>query len=180
MFAEFREAWRQAVTNFWTELDGGGDGASRGAYREVLRVRTQLERLEVEIADTRARHAHEAEQVEVCARRERMARTIGDIETARVAGEYAARHRERADVLGRKLEALEAERGLCRRDLQEMERALQNGAVSGGAAGGIRPELDDLNRHPAEAAFRDLEDGDRAKAAEERLAELKRRMGQAE
>ncbi|MFW6205668.1 MAG: hypothetical protein ACOC5I_00380 [Gemmatimonadota bacterium] len=169
MFREFKRAWRQAVDNFWLELDAGG-GAD-AAYREVGRVRNQLDELETEIGETRRRLTHEREQVGVCVRRARLARDIEDEETARIAAEYGDRHRERADVLERKLEALEAEHRLCRRDLSEMERALQ-----AGAAPSARDRLEDLDRHPREAEFRDLEDTDRSRSAEERLEDLKKRM----
>lgn len=173
MFESFRRAWRDAVDNFWQELqadDAGPEARARAVYREVATARNQLGQLDREIGDTRQRRDEEREQVEVCVRRERMARDIGDDETARIAVEYRQRHEERADVLGRKLEALEAERALCRRDLAEMERAL--------ATAGPAPEpdvLEDLNRHPRETEFQDLEAAARARAAAERLEELKRR-----
>lgn len=172
MFQEFKRAWKQAVDNFWRELEAGTEGGTGAAYREVARVRNQLDELEDEIAETNQRLAHEREQVKVCIRRERLARDIQDAETARVAAEYRVRHEERASVLEQKLGALEAERGLCRRDLGEMEKALQEGRVSA-----ARAELEDLDRHPREEEFRDLEESARNQTAEERLEELKRRMG---
>ena len=176
MFRDFKNAWRQAVDNFWRELEADGATAAeqaRGVYREVAKARAQLDALTVEIGDAKQRLEAEREQIRVCERRERLASGIGDHETARIAAEYRARHQERADVLARKLEVLEAERGLCRRDLGEMERALQERGVGEP----VRPELDDLNRHPREDEFRNLEDVDRSRSAEERLEELKRRMG---
>ncbi|MFW5947266.1 MAG: hypothetical protein ACOCUW_02130 [Gemmatimonadota bacterium] len=170
MFREFRRAWRQAVDNFWQELDA--DSGTDAVYREVARVRNQLEELESEIGETRQRLSHEREQVTVCERRERMAREIDDGETARIAAEYRDRHWERASVLERKLDALEAERRLCRRDLGEMERALQEGRDRA-----ARAELADLDRHPSEGEFRNLEESERTQSAEERLEELKKRMG---
>ena len=119
----------------------------------------------------------EYEATQVLDERERMAREIGDLETARGAGAYGARHRERAGVLERKLEALEAERTLCRRDLDEMERALQDGRVAPPPGARGIPDPEDLDRHPAEGEFRNLEDAGRDRAAAERLEELKRRMG---
>lgn len=172
MFEDFRRAWHQAVDNFWREVGAEGDGRPDAVYREVGRARTQLDRLDAEVGETRSRLRSERDQADVCDRRERMAREIGDAETARVAAEYGARHRERAAVLARKLEALEAERTLCRRDLDEMEDALQDGRVAG-----ARAELEDLNRHPAEEQFRDLENSSRDRTAAERLEELKRQMG---
>ena len=174
MFDDFRRAWQEAVSNFWREVRADEEGSAGAVYRQVARARGHLEQLDGEIAETRRRLVEEREQATVCDRRERMARDIGDLETARVAGEFAVRHRERAAVLERKAEALEAERGLCRRDLDEMERALQDGRVAGAGPG--RDDLD-LDRHPAESAFRNLEDASRDRAAAERLEELKRRMG---
>lgn len=176
VFEEFRRAWRQAVDNFWQELDGAdAEARARGVYREVAGVRNQLQELDDAMGATRQRLVHEEEQVEACRRRERLARNIGDEETARVAAEYRDRHLERADVLRRKLEALDAERRLCERDLREMERALQEQHIAGADA--ILEELD-LNRHPREHEFRNLEDTERSRSAEERLEELKRRMGE--
>lgn len=171
MFDEFKRAWRQAVDNFWRELELD-DPDGRDVYREVARARNQLEALEADMDATRQRLAEENHQIEACVRRERMARGIGDAETARVAAEYGDRHRERAAVLSRKLEALRAERRLCVRDLNEMERALQEGRVAA-----ARQEIEDLDRHPQETEFRHLEDAERTRSAEERLEEIKRRMG---
>jgi ABC-type phosphate transport system auxiliary subunit len=172
VFDDFKQAWREAVDNFWHELEGDDtEASSRSALRQVAAARNQLETLDGAIGDTRQRVAHEQEQVEACRRREGLARGIGDEETARIAGEYGARHQERADVLTRKLEALEAERRLCRRDLQDMEKAIQEGRIAGAQA-----ELEDLNRHPSEDEFRNLEDAARGRSADERLEELKRRM----
>lgn len=172
MFEDIRRAWQEAVANFWREVRAEEEGLAASALREVGRARTQLEGLDGEIADARRRLGEERGQAEVCDRRARMARRIGDAETERVARAYAARHRERASVLERKADALEAERALCRRDLDEMERAVQAMAPRG--PGHV---LHDLDRDPAEAAFRDLEDAGKARAAAERLEELKRRMG---
>ena len=172
MFREFKRAWKQAVDNFWQELEGDAADGTGAAYREVARVRNQLDELERAITETRQRLAHETDQVDVCVRRQEMAEEIGDAETARVAAEYRERHSERASVLEQKLDALEAERRLCRRDLDEMEKALQAGRVRS-----AREQLEDLDRHPSEDAFRDLEESEKTQSAEERLDELKRRMG---
>jgi hypothetical protein len=176
MFETFRNAWRQAVDNFWSELqaeDSSGEARTRGMYAQVATARNQLKRLDREIADCRRAEEAERAEVQVCARRERLARDIGDSETANVAAEFRERHEERAGVLARKLEVLLAERTLCSRDLDEMERALTSLG-----AGQPRLELDDLDRHPSEAEFRDLERARREQVAAERLEELKRRGGQ--
>jgi hypothetical protein len=173
VFDSLRGAWREAVDNFWQELhgdEGRGEARHRAMYAQVGRARNEMTRLEREISDCRRSREAERAEAEVCARRERLARDIGDAETERVAAEYRARHEERAAVLGRKLEVLVAEQGLRSRDLEEMEAALAAlGAVAAAA------EIEDLDRHPREAEFQDLERAARDRSAAERLEELKRR-----
>jgi hypothetical protein len=173
MFDSLRAAWSEAVGNFWQELhrdEGSGEARHRAMYAQVGQARNEISRLERQISDCRRGRDAERAEAEVCARRERLARDIGDAETARVAAEYRARHEERAAVLGRKLDVLAAEQGLRRRDLEEMEAAL---AALGG--GGAAAEIEDLDRHPREAEFQDLERAARDRAAAERLEEMKRR-----
>jgi hypothetical protein len=173
VFETFRNAWRQAVDNFWQELQSEevtGDARTRAMYAQVATARTEMSRLDRAISECRREEAAERAEVEVCARRERLARDIGDTDTARIAAEYRTRHEERAAVLARKLEVLVAEQALCRRDLEEMERALPQ---AGAAPGTI--EIENLDRDPREAEFQDLERAARHRAAAERLEELKRR-----
>lgn len=175
MFENIKHAWQQAVDNFWHELEAGesgGDARVRTAYREIAAARNQIGRLDREIEECRRGRDHEREQARICSRREKLARDIDDQETARIAADYRARHEERAVVLDRKLDALHAEHALFQRDLADMERALGTLAATAGD-----PDLDDLNRHPREEEFRGLEEAERARAAAERLEELRRRSG---
>lgn len=158
--------------NFWRELEGGEGSAlaaTPAAYRELAAARHHIKGLDGEIARSRHALTEEREQAEVCERRKKLAADIGDRETARVAADFARRHRERAAVLARKVEVLTAERAIYHRDLHQMERAVQRQARA------MDAELNDLNRHPQERDFETLEEADRARAAAERLAELKRR-----
>ncbi len=149
MFEDLRQAWKEAVENFWRELQE--EEAAPGEHgdephkqlaamrREVSSADAELKRLEAEV--TRARNAAAAEEQEerVCLRRKAMAEGIGDAETARVAATYAERAAERSAVLARKAEALEAERDLRQRELAEMKQAVEAAAAalgSGAATGG--------------------------------------------
>lgn len=182
MLDDLKHAWREAVENFWTELraaDEGLEGQLRGMQRQLAMARTEEGRLRTEAARTRGQRDGELREAEVCRRREAMARDIGDEETAGVAARYAQRHTERAAVLQRKLDALEAERSLLDRDIGEMESALaefrrRNELTGGpGATLGGTPDVED----PAAARdFAHLRQQERERAAEERLEELKRRM----
>jgi hypothetical protein len=172
VFDSFRDAWRQAVDNFWNEVhaDAPGDARTRSMYAQVAKARSELSRLERQISECRRGGDAERAEAAVCARRERLARDIGDADTASIAAEYRLRHEERAAVLDRKLEVLVAERALCKRDLEGMERALATAGPAPPAA-----EIEDLNRHPREMEFQDLERAARDRSAAERLEELKRR-----
>lgn len=94
-----------------------------GMKRELVATRAMLPQL-ADAADA-ARRELERERTALadCERRGSMAERIGDAETARVAGEFAARHRERAAVLERKLEATLAEHELRKREAEEMMQA---------------------------------------------------------
>lgn len=151
MFEDLRQAWKEAVDNFWRELEVDGDPAHADEPRKRLAVMRRelqtadddLRRLDVEIGRTRNAIAAERREEAVCRRRETMATGIGDTETARLAATYALRAGERAAVLERKAEALAAERELRARDLGEMRTAVDAAVVAlgsgmrrGGAAAG--------------------------------------------
>jgi len=192
MFQDLRNAWREAVENFRRELHGEEHGAGdahdrlRIMRKDVSIASSELKRIEREAAAARSQAAAEREEEAVCRRREGLARGIGDEETATIAARFAARHAERAAVLERKAEALEAERDLLRRELADMERIVEErtrevgaGAAPGGlgapGTGGTRRtglEKDEA----ADAEFRRLERERREREAEARLQELKKRM----
>src|SRR5687768_10484580 len=73
--------------------------------RELVTVRAAIAGLEADL--TRAGAEVEAERValEQCERRGAMAEGIGDSETARVAYEFATRHREKVTILQQKRSA---------------------------------------------------------------------------
>lgn len=176
MFDDLRHAWRQAVRNFWDELQAAeGPPQIRVMQRELAAARGELKRLDDERLRHRNRRSHERAQEEVCVRREKMARDIGDRETAEIAARYAARHQERARILERRIELIEQEKALLARDVVEMEAALREVQEnpeeldSGRASVGSGPD-------PDAAEFHHLERELRERAAQERLDELKRRM----
>lgn len=173
MLNQWKRAWKEAVENFWRELraeEDAGAGTGLGSLRrELASASEEVRRLDAELERTRRELAAEREQEATCRRREGLAREIGDLETARIAAGFAQRHAERAAILARKVEVLEAEHAIRLRDLAEMETVLQQRP----ATATTPPDpLDD----PADALFRTLEREARDRAAEQRLQELKRRM----
>jgi hypothetical protein len=177
MFEDWKQAWREAVANFQHELHSEEDGtfAHHDALRrELATARGALMRLDSEIASARRAAAAERDSEQVCRRRETMAGQINDLETVRIAAEYAARHAERAVVLERKVEVLEAERALLQRDLAAMEQAVAAADESAPAGSSSASLLDDDDERDRER--REFQRLQRERVAEERLEELKRRM----
>lgn len=192
MFDDLRIAWRLAVSNFWSELREGdpdgtaGDRLSR-MQRQVAGARSELRRLESELARVSNHLGAELREEQDCVRREQLAREVGDRETAAIAARYALRHRERAAVMRQKRAALEAERQLLARDVEEMDQTLASvRATLGSGADHPGPGERPAGAAPSGATFADpsltrdfdrLRREERERAADARLEEMKRRMG---
>ena len=137
---------------------------------------------------TRRRLAAEREALATMQRRKTLAEGINDAETVALAAKHEQQHSERIAVLEQKLAAQDAEFQLAEREVTEMIAGLKsaNAGVGSGATAGstgvtdeelglpndaqLNSELDSLARQQK----RNAADA----SAEERLAELKRRMGQ--
>ena len=112
-------------------------------------------------------------------RRGELARQIDDHETVAVAERFAETQRATIALLERKTAVSRDELALSEQTVSEMEAELRgvtgigpmpNVAGASGAAADGAPGVDASD-------FRGLDDAARAQAADERLAELKRRMG---
>ena len=83
----------------------------------------------------------ETQQLSNAERRGRLAQEIGDSETARIAGEYAARHRERAGILERKIAVIRDEIAYVEREYQALATQYQAARQGLGMSGGsLAPE----------------------------------------
>lgn len=125
MFESLRQAFRQAVENFRTELNrdrlpDAADRLIRAMEGELAGARAHLSRLEKEIGKVTAEAAAQEEEARTCLRREAMALEIEDEETARVAKEFAGKHLRRKDVLEEKAEVLTRELADRKREVEEM------------------------------------------------------------
>ena len=147
----------------------------------VVETRDAVARTERDLVQERQRLA-DAE------RRGRLASEIQDAETVAVAGRFAAKHRERAGVLDKKLAALRDELALYERELGDMqaqlaraeqdrplteaersaERAWRDLQAAGGSRPGTDPE-DELLKSRLDRAGREA-------AADRQLRELKKKM----
>lgn len=125
MFESLRDAFREAVANFKDEMarDQVPETVDRllsGMVEEVTDAKAALHELENQIQRTRAEAAKAKSELETCQRRERMAREIGDAETARVAHEFGEKYEKRRTLMERKAVALGEELEFRKSELDEM------------------------------------------------------------
>jgi len=187
MFDSLRDAFRQAVRNFREELhrDEVPEAVDRlvhGMKREATDARLRLRELEDGIRRAEAGAARERAEADTCRRREKMAKAIGDGETARIAAEFAVKHERRLQVLEQKAEALRQELELGRGEVDEMIQQIREAEHSRDAlsASAGRAQARESVR-AGDDLFEELDrmaDGlagaDRQAAAEELLDELDR------
>lgn len=185
------ERLRRAINQLLDSMSAPADPRERfRRMREaLLEYRAGMENLQTGIDNTQRELALERKHLEDAERRGRLAEGIQDEETANVARSFAGKHRERVEVLERKLEAQRAELSLAAREyedlkdrLKEMERSAPVAAASRHAeaawrnleaAGGVRPETDVRD----ERLRADLDRKAREALADEQLKTLKRKLG---
>jgi phage shock protein A len=181
MFDSLRQAFREAVENFRTELNRdqvpeAADKLLRAMERELTETRVHLDRLANDLERVRAEAEREEAEARTCLRREEMARKIGDAETEGVAREFAVRHLRRKDLLQEKAAVLERELEDRRAEMDEMVKQLKEARVkrealtaSAGRTGARERlrEADDLFSEMDRMAERIRDVEARAAAAEE-------------
>lgn len=125
MFDDLRAAFHEALENFNRELrretlPETTDRLLRGMRREIVQEKGELTLLEEQLQKAQADARREEELARTCLRRERLARDIGDEETADVAEEHAAKHLGHSRVLDKKARAMQEELELRRRNVDDM------------------------------------------------------------
>ena len=88
--------------------------------QELVAARAAIQEYEGDVSRASLLLRREQEALEQCQRRGTMAQNIGDLETARIAEEFAERHREKVRILGQKVAACSAELELRRREADDM------------------------------------------------------------
>ena len=185
MFESFRQTLRDLMDRA-TPPEERRTGLAR-MKQTLVAARMGLDDLRGGVALTRKRLESERRELETMRRRKGYAAGINDAETLALAEKYEAHHAERVSVLERKLEAQEAELAIVERDVGEMTMELKQAmlgvpgeaSVDDAAAAEVEAAL---NASPNIASEIDAMGRARARAereadAEQRLAELKRRMG---
>jgi hypothetical protein len=158
------------------DLRGGSAREQAGLMRDALvDLKVALKDLTSALERTARDLEAERDQLAAAERRGRLAADIGDGETVEIAAQFAEKHRQRVDLLERKLAVQRDEISLAQQEhdaLTERYRSARNGVpLADPAASQVAPEEDDgqlrrqLDRKAVEAAV------------EAQLEQLKKKMG---
>jgi hypothetical protein len=154
------------------------------ARRQLAEMKQTLALARVARDDVRAAYAASITKLEgaraelaTIMRRGELARQIDDQETVAVAERFAETQRSTVGVLERKVAVQYEELTMAERTVTEMEAELKT--VTGrGPAPDLTPDPSVAGAASVDSSdFRGLDDAARAQSADERLGELKRRMG---
>lgn len=128
-----------------------GDPRQRAAllHSALVEAKVAVSAMQDALAATERNLAAERKQLDDAERRGRLASQIPDPETVQIAEQFATRHRERVQVLEKKLAVQRDELALTQRDVEQMRNELRQFRQSGASGGGPTPNQ--------EAAWRDLE-----------------------
>ena len=112
-------------------LANQGPSADRRAYMSGLNAalvdfKVAAKESAQSLAAAEREMATETQQLADAERRGRLAQEIGDAETARIAGEFAARHRERAGILERKIAVIKDEIAYVEREYRDLAAQYQS------------------------------------------------------
>ncbi len=186
MFERLRDALRAALDA--ATPPGDLRDLTHQMREAVVEAKVAVQETREAVARTERELAAERQRLADAERRGRLAMEIQDQETAAIAQRFAAKHRERAGVLDKKLAAERDELALYERELGEMqaqlgraerdrplgeaersaERAWRDLQAGGGVRPGVDPQEELLKSHLDRAA--------REAAADRQLQELKKKM----
>lgn len=185
MFDDIRRAFRDLMA---APLDPEERRPALAAMRETLvRAKMAVDDLRDQVAATRKRLAEEEAELVTVQRRRALAEQAADAETAAVAARFEAPLVERVTIRRQKLAVEEQELALAEREVAEMSRDFKAASMGAGArpasAGVIRDEDlglgDETLRRETDAMSRAQARAAAEADADARLAELKRKLGQA-
>lgn len=182
------ENLKARLDRLFTDPSGDARAHAAGLREALIEARVAVTTMREAIAATERELATERSALEAAERRGRLAAEIPDPETVEVAERFAARHRERALVLTRRLEVQREELRLAERDVEEMGaqfRTARQGLGRHGdsvdaawrdlaAAGGATPGDPGLEE---EMLRRDADRMANEAAVDAQLAALKRKLG---
>lgn len=155
-------------------LASQGARSRAGLHQALIELKVAAAEGREAMAAAERELASQEQQLADAERRGRLAAEIGDRETARIAGEFAARHRERIELLTRKI-------GVIRDELAFVEREYRSVAAEYRSPGQPAPAPPPGDAEPDERELMDLEHRAGRAAIEQavkaQLESLKKRMG---
>src|SRR6267378_770103 len=128
MFERLRDALRTALDA--ATPPGDLRDLARQMREAVVEAKLAVGETREAVARTERDLTQERQRLADAERRGRLASEIQDLETVDVAQRFAAKHRERVQVLEKKLAALQGELALYERELGDMQGQLVRGVLS--------------------------------------------------
>lgn len=154
------------------------------ARRQLAEMKHTLALARIARDDVRSAHAKAIQKLDAAraelatiVRRGELARQIDDHETVSVADRFAESQRTTIALFERKVAVQHEELELSERTVNEMEAELKAVTGIGPSPGGAAEQVPGGTAAADPSDYRGLDDAARAQSADERLAELKRRMG---
>ena len=170
------EPLRDALRGFSTRLDPDERRSMTQAMRDALvHAKLGLHDLRASLATTTARLAAERAELETVRRRQGLAAQIDDQETVAIAERFAVQHQERVAMLETKEMVQQQELSLAERDYEDMSTELR--LILSGVAPGERTTASTTASAAEDPTVPGHTRAEREADAEQRLADLKRRMG---
>ena len=178
---------RSSIDDLLNSRTNPGERAERVRLMKqaLVQGRLAVEDMQAGVKQTRMRLEVERNNLATVTRRRELAAGISDQETVDIAAKYEAQHAERVGVLETKLRAQEAEVALAEREMAEMSAQLRSAAAGVGDGPAPRGPTDEELGLPDDGALsgelnelrRAAQRATHERTAEDRLAELKKKMG---
>ena len=158
-------------------LSGAPDRRARaaGLHDALVELKVAAGQNRDALATAERELAAERKYLDDAERRGRLAGDIGDTETGRIAGEFAVRHRERVELLERKVAVIRDELAYLERESQSLATELKSVRQTGGSPGS--PVILDESEREFEALRMQAEREAKDRAVQQQLDLLKKKLG---
>jgi hypothetical protein len=158
---------------------------ARRMRETLVQAKVGLSEMREGLDKARARLALEQRELETMRRRRQLAEAINDAETVKLASEHETKHAARVELLQKKIAVQEDEVRIAEADVASMSSEMHaaasgTGAYAPGVAPSVAPDLDTADAPLAseiDALARARIRAERHAEADQKLEELKRRMG---
>jgi hypothetical protein len=171
-FEELRARLEQLLSE--RGRSAGARASAQRLYEALVETKAAIGAMADALAATGRELEAERQRLADAERRGCLAEQIGDQETVDLARIWSGKHRERVELLERKLQVHTDELRLAERQLEELTEAYRSARMGTGPAGGPPPPSPDTE---LDRAALELERQAREAKVQEQLAELKKKLG---